>query len=146
MERARCAQTTQAFNVLADKMDEILHILLADETDADQQIRNRYIDITNTNGRIWADPYMDLANTKKKASDKLEMLAVLQKRQQFTATAFENMTFSDKGKSAASSADTSVTSSGTQPAAAGSPNKAPAITTSATSWGPEQFLESLRPL
>lgn len=74
------AQTIQTYNGLADKLDEIFLILSADEADADLQIRDRYIDVINTCGRAWAYLYMHLANTKKKASDKLEMLAVLQKR------------------------------------------------------------------
>ena len=99
--------------------------------DADLQIRDRYIDVINTCGRAWADLCMHLANTKKKASDKLEMLAVLQKRQQFAATAFERfMSLSNKGKAAASQG----TGSKTQPAAgARDPTQAPAT----TNWGPE---------
>ena len=74
------AQIIQGYNALADKMDEIFLILAADEVDATQQICDRYIDVINTSGQVWAEIYIHLSNAKKKANEKLEMLSVLQKR------------------------------------------------------------------
>ena len=93
----------------------------------------------STSGRVWADLYMHLSNAKKKANEKLEMLAVLQKRQQFTATAFERfMAHSSKGK-AATSKETSATAEASGPVKPSQPQPTP-------NWGPEALIEALRPL
>ena len=135
------AQIIQGYNALADKMDEIFLILATDEDDATQQIRDRYIDVINTSGRVWADLYMHLSNAKKKANEKLEMLTVLQKRQQFTATAFERfMAHSSKGKAPASKETTATAEA--QPSGPIGPK--PSQPT--PNWGPEALIEILRPL
>ena len=88
-------------------MDEIYNILKSDEADADHQIRAQYLDISH-GGRFAVDLYMNLANTKKKVNEKLEILAILQRHQQETATALERFTPSqDKGKGMAQMPPTS---------------------------------------
>ena len=102
------AQIIRAYNTLADKMDEIYDILATtgDDDDANEQIRNRYIDIINNSSRLSADLYTNLANAKRRMADKLEMLATLQRRQQETAAAFEQFAaFHSKGKDVPSTTD-----------------------------------------
>ena len=131
------AQTIQAYNALADKLDEVYDILKANEADVDRQVRSRYVDIINSSGKFSADLYMNLANAKRRAGEKLEMLAVLQQRQQETATAFERFVSSyDKGKEAAHATATATASTATVNAGGTWGESAPT----------ERFLEELRPL
>ena len=134
------AACIQDHNDLADRLDDIHSILASDQDDVDLQIRDQFIGIINDCGRIWANLYMNLSNVKKKAADKLELMATLQKRQQFTATSFERfMSQANKGKGRAEIGSSTNTQSAEPPG----PQTSQAVT---ISWTPEQFVEALRPI
>ena len=126
-------QIIQAHNAFAVKLDEAYDILKSDAADVDEQIRNRYISIVNSGSKLSADLYTNLVSVRRRVSDKLKMLAVLQERLQETATAFERfMSSNDKGKETAR----------TTPA----PSATATASTSRTQGDWERFLNELRPL
>ena len=75
-------QIIQAHNAFADELDEAYDILKSDATDIDNQIRSRYISIIDSRSQLSADLYTNLASTRRRVSDKLNILAILQERQQ----------------------------------------------------------------
>ena len=90
-------QAINAYNALTDKIDEAYGIFSMDRY-ADQ-IRTRYMDIINSSGQFAATLYTSLANSKSRASGKLEALATLQQKQQETAMALAHfVAMQDKGK------------------------------------------------
>ena len=72
------APIIQARNALANKLGEAYDILKSDAADVDEQIRNRYISIINNSDKLSANPCTNLDSVKRRVSEKLKVLAVLQ--------------------------------------------------------------------
>ena len=64
-------QAVNAYNALADKINKATSAFSMDKY-ADHQIRVRYMDIINSSGQFAATLYTSLANSKSRASGKLE--------------------------------------------------------------------------
>ena len=147
-------QIIQDYNAFADELDEAYDILKSDATDINEQICSRYISIIDNSSKLSTDLYTNLANTRRRVSDKLKMLAILQECQQETATALKRfMSSLDKGKGtarahSATPATTTATTRGATPVTTTlSPAAAASTMHTQGGWIPaERFLDKLRPL
>ena len=146
------AQTIQAYNALVDKMSEVYDALSTNGSveNIECQVRTLYLDVVNLSSKFTTGLYTNLANSKKKVSEKLGMLTILQQRQQETASALERFAISqNKGKGIPrdSSQPTSSVTVPREPASNDPANNGPANTSSEShgpEWMPaEKFLEEL---
>jgi hypothetical protein len=132
-------QTIQAYNALADRMEEVYEILHQAEDDAEDRIHQMFPGILAQVSRFTMDLYMNLANAKRRATDKMELLATLQQRQQGIALANERYaaTMGDRELPAPPQEATQPETTATRPP----------ITPQDPSWVvAERFLDELRPL
>ena len=98
-QTSACA--VQAYNTLACQMEGIFSILKEDPADAEHQILTRFLCIANKSSRFTVGLCLNLVNACKEASTKIEMISILQQRQQETTSITERfITFQDKGKGA----------------------------------------------
>ena len=74
------AQTIQAYNALVDKMSEVYDALSTNGSveNIECQVRTLYLDVVNLSSKFTTGLYTNLANSKKKVSEKLGMLTILQ--------------------------------------------------------------------
>ena len=74
------AQMIQAYNALADKMSEVHDALSTNGSveNIEHQVRTLYLDVVNLSSKFTTGLFTNLANSKKKVSEKLGMLTILQ--------------------------------------------------------------------